>query len=97
MLDSVLLAVGQNPNTFDAFKSGGQDLYLRYWANESKSGNFCIPLDFSSQNITGVEDGANVTIQIVVSGGDGQLYQVRNVSSSVPQAVLIILAWGLVR
>ncbi|KAJ3525677.1 hypothetical protein NMY22_g10476 [Coprinellus aureogranulatus] len=73
--NSVLLAVGQNPNSFDAFKSGGQDLFLRYWANETKTGNFCIPLDFSSQNISGVEDGANVTIQIVVNGGDGQLYQ----------------------
>ena len=74
---SVLLSVAPNPNSFDTFKSGGEDVYARFWANESKSGNFCVPLDLSASGASGVEDGANVTIQIVVNGGDGQLYQVR--------------------
>ncbi|TEB21786.1 hypothetical protein FA13DRAFT_1757432 [Coprinellus micaceus] len=79
---SVLVSVAPNPNSFDTFKSGGEDLYARFWANESKTGNFCIPLDLSASGVSGVEDGANVTIQIVLNGGDGQLYQCADLTLS---------------
>ena len=55
---------------------------MRLWANETKTGNFCIPLDIASAGIEGAVDGANVTIQIVLNGGDGQLYQVSRFSIS---------------
>lgn len=74
LIGSVLISVEPNPNNFDAFKANGEDRYARYWANESLIGNFCIPLDLSE--VPGVTDGANVTIQIALTGGDGELYQV---------------------
>lgn len=39
-------------------------------------GDLCFPVNFAAAGINGVQDGANVTIQIVFDGGDGQLYQV---------------------
>ncbi|KAJ2919505.1 hypothetical protein MD484_g934, partial [Candolleomyces efflorescens] len=79
---SVLISVAPNPNTFDAFSAGGQFQFARLWANESKTGNFCIPLDLSSTGVAGVEDGANVTIQVVLTGGDGELYQCADLTLS---------------
>lgn len=77
---SVLISVEPNPNNFDAFKANGEDRYARYWANESLIGNFCIPLDLSE--VPGVTDGANVTIQIALTGGDGELYQCADLTVS---------------
>jgi hypothetical protein len=48
----------------------------RNFASFSGAGGFCIPLDLSNTGISGVSDGANVTIQLVYNGGDGNLYQV---------------------
>ncbi|KAJ2927811.1 hypothetical protein H1R20_g9287, partial [Candolleomyces eurysporus] len=79
---SVLISVAPNPSTFDDFASGGENQFARLWANESKTGNFCIPLDLSSTGIAGVADGANVTIQVVLTGGDGQLYQCADLTLS---------------
>jgi hypothetical protein len=49
---------------------------VRNFASSSSPGNYCIPLDLSNTGISGVSDGANVTIQIVYNAGDGSLYQV---------------------
>ncbi|KAI0803055.1 hypothetical protein BC629DRAFT_1438146 [Irpex lacteus] len=38
-------------------------------------GAFCFPVDFAASNITGLQDGANVTIQLIFDGGDGELFQ----------------------
>jgi hypothetical protein len=40
------------------------------------TGDFCIPLDLSDTGISGISNGANVTLQFVYNGGDGKLYQV---------------------
>ena len=40
-------------------------------------GLFCIDLDLATSGISGVKDGANVTLQLIFDGGDGQLYQVK--------------------
>jgi hypothetical protein len=68
----------QNPTSFDNFtnSTGGQQL-ARNFASGSGEGSFCIPLDLSNTGITGVSNGANVTLQFVFNGGDGTLYQVR--------------------
>lgn len=67
----------QDPTSFNNFtnSSGGQQL-ARNFASATGSGGFCIPLDLSSTGISGVSDGANVTLQFVYNGGDGNLYQV---------------------
>ena len=40
------------------------------------AGTFCFPIDIAASNISGVQEGANVTIQVIFDGGDGSLYQV---------------------
>lgn len=70
----------QNPVSFDNFTandtSSGADQFARNFASGTGEGTFCIPLDLSSIGVSGVTDGANVTIQIVFDGGDGNLFQV---------------------
>jgi len=72
----VLISTVQDPTSFSNFtnSSGGQQL-ARNFASATGEGNFCIPLDLSNTGISGVSDGANVTIQFVFDGGDGTLYQ----------------------
>ena len=43
----------------------------------SGEGQYCFPVDLSNSSVPGVQDGANVTIQLIYNGGDGNLYQVR--------------------
>ncbi|KAF8480957.1 hypothetical protein DFH94DRAFT_737059 [Russula ochroleuca] len=72
----ILLSTAQDPTSFNNFtnSSGGQQL-ARNFASATGSGGFCIPLDLSNTGISGVSDGANVTLQFLYNGGDGNLYQ----------------------
>jgi hypothetical protein len=78
ILVGILLSTVQDPTSFDNFtnSSGGQQL-ARNFASASGTGGFCIPLNLSSAGISGVADGANVTIQLLFNGGDDSLFQVR--------------------
>jgi hypothetical protein len=40
-----------------------------------ESGFYCAPLNLTASGVQGIKDGANATIQIVYTGGDGNLYQ----------------------
>jgi hypothetical protein len=60
----VIISTVQNPISFDNFTSNGQQQIVGPFAHEEDAGIFCMPLDLSDDNITGVEDGANVTIQV---------------------------------
>ncbi|PFH50745.1 hypothetical protein AMATHDRAFT_60588 [Amanita thiersii Skay4041] len=79
----VLLSTAQNPNSFDNFtnSTGGQQ-FVRNYVKEPTAGTFCFPLDIAAANIPGVGDGANVTIQVVFAGGDGNLYQCADLTLS---------------
>jgi hypothetical protein len=69
-----LISTAQNPTSFADFNdSSGKAQFARDTANATGTGVFCIPLDLSSTGISGVADGANVTIQIVYND---DLYQV---------------------
>ncbi len=48
----------------------------RNFASAIGTGGFCIPLNLSDTGISGVSSGANVTLQFVYNGGDGNLSQV---------------------
>ncbi|KAF8898354.1 hypothetical protein BD779DRAFT_1666222 [Infundibulicybe gibba] len=78
----VLISTVQNPNSFDNFSVNGQQQFVRPFANEAAAGTFCIPLNMSDSNIAGVRDGANVTIQVVLGGSDGNLYQCADLTLS---------------
>jgi hypothetical protein len=72
----------QDPTSSNNFtnSSGGQQL-ARNFSSFVGEGGFCIPLDLSSTGINGVSDGANVSIQLVYNGGDGNLSQVKSSGS----------------
>jgi hypothetical protein len=76
----VLLSTEQNPNSWESFSLNETQTFVRDYAREEGAGTFCIPLDIAGANIPGAVDGANVTIQVVFEGGDGNLYQVRLLS-----------------
>lgn len=77
------LSTAQNPTSFDNFTtSSGQQQIVRGFANATGSGDFCIPLDLSNTGISGVADGANVTVQFVYNGGDQNLYQCTDLTLS---------------
>ncbi|KAI0662616.1 hypothetical protein C8Q70DRAFT_959964 [Cubamyces menziesii] len=86
-----IIATVQNPTSFDNFSSGGQFQFVMPFFQTSGEGDFCFPVDFGAQNVTGVKNGANVTLQLIYDGGDGQLYQCADLtlsdSASVPQSV----------
>lgn len=76
-----MVSTVQNPNNFDNFSStAGQPQFVNPFQDSPDAGVLCFPLDFSRSNITGIRDGANVTVQVVISGSDGSLYQVRYTS-----------------
>ncbi|KAI0307586.1 hypothetical protein B0F90DRAFT_30335 [Multifurca ochricompacta] len=79
----ILLSIVQDPTSFSNFTtSSGQQQLARNFASGSGEGQFCIPLDLSSTGISGVQNGANVTIQLVFNGGDGSLYQCADLTLS---------------
>jgi hypothetical protein len=72
-----LISTVQDPTSFANFTdASGQQQLARNFASASGEGAFCIPLDLNNTGISGIQDGANVTIQFVFNGGDGTLYQV---------------------
>lgn len=67
----------QDPTSFNNFtNSSGGLQYVRNFATASGEGGFCIPLDLNNTGISGIQNGANVTLQYVFNGGDGTLYEV---------------------
>ncbi|KAF8807189.1 hypothetical protein BYT27DRAFT_7189274 [Phlegmacium glaucopus] len=82
----VLISTVANPTSFDNFT------LVNTFSQLNGEGGFCLPLDFSTSNVTGLQNGENVTVQMVFNGGDGQLYQCSDltlesnfsISSSVP-------------
>ncbi|KAI0252598.1 hypothetical protein BJV78DRAFT_323565 [Lactifluus subvellereus] len=80
---SVLISTVQDPTSFNNFTSAsGQQQLARNFASASGEGGFCIPLDLNNTGISGVQNGANVTIQLVFNGGDGSLYQCADLTLS---------------
>ncbi|KAJ8084267.1 hypothetical protein PM082_003035 [Marasmius tenuissimus] len=78
----VILSTSQNPRTWEDFYANGQQQLVRDYAKSPDAGTYCIPLDLSSTGIADVKDGANVTIQVVFAGGDGNLYQCADLTLS---------------
>lgn len=77
LIGGVMISTEQNATSFDDFKDGGDDQWIRNLASSPEAGDICVPFNLTNSGIDGIEDGANVTIQIVLTGSDGNLYQVR--------------------
>ncbi|KAJ3503404.1 hypothetical protein NLJ89_g8450 [Agrocybe chaxingu] len=78
----VLVSTVPNPNNFDNFSVNGVQQLVKPFAREADAGSFCIPLNLTEAGVAGVQDGANVTIQVVFDGGDGLLYQCADLTLS---------------
>ncbi|KAF8273768.1 hypothetical protein EI94DRAFT_1072237 [Lactarius quietus] len=80
---AILISTVQDPTSFDNFtnSTGGQQ-FVRNFASGSGEGGFCIPLDLNNTGISGIQDGANVTLQYVYNGGDGSLYECSDLTLS---------------
>ncbi|CAL1696522.1 unnamed protein product [Somion occarium] len=65
----VLVSTAQNPSSFDNFTTA-----VNFFPFEG-TGPLCFPIDLNSTGVDGIRDGANVTLQVVFDGGDGNLYQ----------------------
>ncbi|KIK02304.1 hypothetical protein K443DRAFT_97168 [Laccaria amethystina LaAM-08-1] len=72
----VLLSTVSDPTSFNNFSQ------ITPYAQAHGEGSFCLPFDLSMTNATGLQDGQNVTIQIVYDGGDGNLYQCADLTLS---------------
>jgi hypothetical protein len=80
---AIIISTVQDPTSFDNFtnSTGGQQI-VRNFASGSGEGGFCIPLNLNSTDISGVQDGANVTLQYIYNGGDGSLYECSDLTLS---------------
>ncbi|KAJ7630708.1 hypothetical protein FB45DRAFT_916328 [Roridomyces roridus] len=65
----VTLSTAAAPDAFTDFTG------ITNFVKASGEGTFCLPLDLSKTNATGLQDGMNVTLEIVFDGGDGELFQ----------------------
>ncbi|KAG7450282.1 uncharacterized protein BT62DRAFT_916745 [Guyanagaster necrorhizus] len=66
---AVYLSTSSNPTSFDDFEQIVPFFELK------GEGLFCLSLNLSSTNATGLTSGQNVTLQFLYNGGDDQLYQ----------------------
>ncbi|KAF9229662.1 hypothetical protein BS17DRAFT_33107 [Gyrodon lividus] len=71
----VIVSTKADPTSFADFNSSsGYQLAVPYF-QQNGEGKYCFPIDLAQSNVSGIQDGANVTIQIIFDGGDGELYQ----------------------
>ena len=77
-----MISTVPDPNNFANFtdSQGNYQMVVNYFET-SGEGEFCAPINISAAGIDGIQDGANVTLQFIYSGGDGNLYQVRSAAS----------------
>ncbi|KAI0794288.1 hypothetical protein C8Q74DRAFT_567685 [Fomes fomentarius] len=78
-----IVATVQNPDNFDNFTDGSGNFqqFLPYFQTTAE-GLFCVNVSLASAGISGIKDGANVTIQLIFDGGDGKLYQCADLTLS---------------
>ncbi|KAN0090749.1 hypothetical protein V8E55_004315 [Tylopilus felleus] len=78
----VIISTDQDPTSFADFNSSsGYQMVVSYFQT-SGEGMFCFPINITASNVTGIQDGANVTIQVIFDGGDGVLFQCADLTLS---------------
>jgi len=71
---TVLVATSQDPTSFGDFKQSIPFFQV------NGEGQFCIPFNLSSTNVTGLSAGQNLTLQFEFDGGDGALFQCADIT-----------------
>ncbi|KAF9643652.1 hypothetical protein BDM02DRAFT_3123125 [Thelephora ganbajun] len=76
----VLLSTSASPTSYGDFHtpSGGDQLVVDYFKATGTSG--CVRIMPTAAGISGIQNGSNITLQMVYDGGDGKLYQCMDVT-----------------
>jgi len=79
----VLVSTASNPSNFSDFNfpNGTNQLAVNFFQT-SGEGLACFNINLTKSGVSGIQDGANVTVEIVFDGGDGQLYQCADLTLS---------------
>ncbi|KAG2116958.1 hypothetical protein DEU56DRAFT_718277, partial [Suillus clintonianus] len=85
----VIISTDQNPNNFSDFNSSSGYQTVVPFFQQSGEGLYCFSIDLAAAatNVSGIKDGANVTIQVLFDGGDGTLYQCADLTLSASMTV----------
>ncbi|KAF7982066.1 hypothetical protein HWV62_30358 [Athelia sp. TMB] len=75
----VIVSTAQNPTAFSDFNNSAPAVQFFQTSGE---GIACFNIDLLKSGISGLVDGANVTIEVVYDGGDGELYQCADLTLS---------------
>lgn len=80
----VTLSTVSSPTSFSDFQttSGADQLVVGYFQGTGASG--CTRFMPTAAGVPGVQNGANVTFQMVFDGGGGKLYQVSKPNTNMP-------------
>jgi len=75
----VMISTAASPVSFNDFHtaSGADQLVVDYFKGTGTTG--CITIKPNGAGISGIQNGSNVTLQMVYDGGDGKLYQCMDV------------------
>ncbi|KAL4068341.1 hypothetical protein V8B97DRAFT_895008 [Scleroderma yunnanense] len=80
----VIVSTAQDPTSFSDFNT--TSMAVQYF-QQNGEGQYCFPIDLAASGVSGLQDGANVTIQIIYDGGDGNLYQCADLTLSANMTV----------
>jgi len=93
-----MLSTAAFPVSFNDFHtaSGADQLVVDYFKGTGASG--CVRVNPNGAGILGIQNGTNVTLQMVFDGGDGKLYQVSRTNSVFDLGIvgLDVLTWVMV-
>jgi len=78
----VIVSMQQDPTSFGDFNSSSGFQYVVPYFQQNGEGKYCFPIDLAQAGFSGIQDGANVTIQVIFDGGDGELYQCADLTLS---------------
>ncbi|KAL4068343.1 hypothetical protein V8B97DRAFT_895431 [Scleroderma yunnanense] len=82
--------VSTNPDatSFSDFNtSSGYQMAVPFVKHTGGGGQFCLPISLATSGVSGIQEGANVTIQAVFDGGDGSLYQCADLTLSANASI----------
>ncbi|KAI6005080.1 hypothetical protein F5J12DRAFT_893171 [Pisolithus orientalis] len=83
----VIVSTKQSPASFSDFNSSsGYQMAVQFFQS-SGEGQYCFPMDLATSGVSGIQDGANVTIQVIYDGGDENLYQCADLTLSANATV----------
>ncbi|KAI6153299.1 hypothetical protein BKA82DRAFT_1002454 [Pisolithus tinctorius] len=83
----VIVSTKQSPTSFSDFNSSsGYQMAVQFFKS-SGEGQYCFPIDLATSGVSGIQDGANVTVQVIYDSGEENLYQCADLTLSANATV----------